>query len=412
MYLGDFRKGHDEEKAIIVHRDSRHIYQARLLTLKKRPAKILMLTASLSVTGTHRVLMDLLEGLDKQKFQILVAYKPEFLGPGDDLVPEIKEKGFKIYPLRGRHLFSWDGLSDLYHIISNDRVDIVHCWDSLSIAARFIGKINGAKVIDSVGNPPMMPESWKNQVAKKISSIFLGGVIFASNDSMEVYHKYSANVIRRQKEKVIYNCIDVSNLPKYKPYEKDQIRKKYGLNKKDIILCNLGMYNIQKSQEYLIQAMPGILEHHNNVKLLLVGWGEREDILRSHILSLGLKEHVIFTGKKERREVFEILSVTDVYVSSSLWEGLPIAVLEAMAFGIPVVATDVIGNREAVSHNASGLLVPTESPVDLEQAILSLIDNPELKKSMGEAGRKRVADRFTKDEFIGEHEEFYREILH
>ncbi|NQU82322.1 MAG: glycosyltransferase, partial [Bacteroidetes bacterium] len=212
--------------------------------------------------------MDILEGLDKRKFQILVAYKPDFSGPGDDLVPEIKEMGFKVCPLMGRHLFSWDGLSDLYHIISSNRVDIVHCWDSLSIVARFIGKIIGAKVIDSVGNPPIMPESWKNKLAKKVSSIFLDGIIFASNDSREAYHKYGANVVRRRKEKVIYNCIDVSNLPKYGPYEKDQIRKKYDLNKSDILLCNLGMYNIQKSQEYLIQAMSEILVQHNNVKLL------------------------------------------------------------------------------------------------------------------------------------------------
>lgn len=380
--------------------------------MKKKPAKILMLTASLSVTGTHRILMDLLEGLNKEKFQILVAYKPEFPGPGHDLVPEIKEMGFKVYPLRGRHLFSWDGLYDLYRIISNNRIDIVHCWDSLSIAARFIGKINGAKVIDSIGNPPMMPESWKNRLAKKVSSVSLNGVIFQSNGSREAYHKYSANILRRCKEKVIYNCIDVINLPKYGPNKKNQIRKKHNINKNDIILCNLGMYNVQKSQEYLIQAMPEILVYHNDVKLLLVGWGERENILRNHILSLGLQKQVVLTGKKERREVFEILFVTDVYVSSSLWEGLPVAVLEAMAFGIPVVATDVIGNREAVSHNASGLLVPTQSPVDLGQAILCLINNPELKKSMGEAGQKRVGSLFAPERFISAHEDFYREILH
>ena len=379
--------------------------------MNKQSVKILMLTASLSVTGTHRILMDLLEGLDKQKFETLVAYKPEFPGPGDDLIPEIKEKGFKLCPLRGETLFSWDGLSDLYHIISNDRVDIVHCWDSLSIAARFICKMNGAKIIDSVGNPPMMSESWKNKLAKKVSSIFLDGVIFQSNGSMEAYRKRRGIFVSRRKEKVIYNCIDIGNLPKYGPYEKDQIRTKYGLIQNDIILCNLGMYNIQKSQEYLIQAMPSILEHHNNVKLLLVGWGERENILRKNILLLGLEDHVVLTGKKERREVFEILSVADVYVSSSLWEGLPIALLEAMAFGIPVVATDVIGNREAVSHNESGLLVPTQNPLDLGQAILSLTGNPELEKNMGEAGRKRVADRFRKDEFIREHEKFYLNIL-
>ncbi len=379
--------------------------------MKKKPAKILMLTASLSVTGTHRILMDLLEGLNKQKFQILVAYKPDFPGPGDDLVQEINEMGFKVCPLGGRHIFSWDGLCDLYHIISSNSIDIVHCWDSLSIAARFIGKINGAKIIDSVGNPPMIPESWKNRLAKKVSSIFLDGVIFQSNGSWEAYRKHGVNVVRRRKGKVIYNCIDVSNLPKYRPYEKDQIRKKYDLNKKDILLCNLGMYNIQKSQEYLIQAMRRILEHHKNVKLLLVGWGERENILRSHILSLGLQEHVILTGKKERREVFEILSVTDIYVSSSLWEGLPIAVLEAMAFGIPVVATDVIGNREAVLNNETGLLVPVRNALAFARAVSALINDPRGEKKMGEAGRKRVAERFTTDEFIGEHEDFYMNIL-
>jgi glycosyltransferase involved in cell wall biosynthesis len=356
--------------------------------------------------------MDLLEGLNKQKFQILVAYKPEFPGPGDDLVTEIREKGFKVYPLRGMHLFSLDGLSDLYHIISNGGVDIVHCWDSLSIAARFIGRINGAKIIDSLGNPPIMLESWKNKLAKKVSSIFLDGVIFQSNGSMEAYRKHCGNIVRRRKEKVIYNCIDIDNIPKYEPYKKDKIRKKYGLNKGDIILCNLGMYNIQKSQEYLIQAMPGILVQHDNVKLLLVGWGERENILRKHILSLGLQEHVVLTGKKEREEVFEILSVTDVYVSSSLWEGLPVAILEAMAFGIPVVATDVIGNSEAVSHNTSGLLVSTQSPADLGQAVLIIINNPELKKSMGEAGQKRAGSLFAPDRFISAHEDFYRGILH
>ena len=109
------------------------------LTLKKKPVKILMLTASLSVTGTHRVLMNLLEGLDKQKFQIVIAYKPESPGPGDDMVPKIKEMGFRVYSLRGKHIFSWDGLIDLHHIISNNRVNIVHCWDSLSIVARYIG---------------------------------------------------------------------------------------------------------------------------------------------------------------------------------------------------------------------------------------------------------------------------------
>jgi len=74
--------------------------------LKTRPAKILMLAASLSVTGTHRILLDLLKGLNRSKFEALVAYKPDFPGPGNDLVSEIATLGFKILPLSALHRFS------------------------------------------------------------------------------------------------------------------------------------------------------------------------------------------------------------------------------------------------------------------------------------------------------------------
>ena len=171
------------------------------------------------------------------------------------------------------------------------------------------------------------------------------------------------------------------------------------------------MYNEQKAQEYLIQALPEVLEHHNNVKLLLIGWGDRENILREHIKTLNLKDHVILTGKKQRQNVFELLSVTDVYVSSSLWEGLPIALLEAMAFRVPVVATDVIGNREAVSENETGLLVSARNPSALAGAILNIIHNPDLTKSMGNEGRKRVESLFAPERFIRAHEDFYQSIL-
>lgn len=372
--------------------------------------KILMLSASLSLTGTHRILMDLLEGLDKKRFQPLIAYKPEFHGSGIDLVPKINEMGVEICLLRGNHLFSLNGLVDLHRIISRHHVDVVHCWDSLSIMARFIGKISGAKVIDSIGNPPVY-ESWKNRLAKKISSLLLDGIVFQSHGSKEAHHKFGSNILRFCKEEVIYNCIHLNKLPEYGRHEKDLIRKKCGIQSDDLILSNLGMYNEQKAQEFLIQALPEVLEHKKNVKLLLIGWGDRENILREHIKTLNLKDHVILTGKKQRQNVFELLSVTDVYVSSSLWEGLPIALLEAMAFRVPVVATDVIGNREAVSENDTGLLVPARNPSALTGAILKIIHNPDLRESMGNEGRKRVESLFAPERFISAHEDFYHSIL-
>jgi glycosyltransferase involved in cell wall biosynthesis len=276
--------------------------------------------------------------------------------------------------------------------------------------ARFIGKFGGAKIIDSVGNPPVDIE-WKEYIAKKISSIFLDGVVFQSKGSQELHHKNGANSLRWCKKKVIYNSIDLDKVPHYDAITKKKIRRKYGFKENDIILSNLGMYNVQKSQEHLIQAFSNLLRHYNNIKLLLIGWGERENFLSNQIQSFGLMNQVVLTGKKQKNEVFELLSVTDIYVSSSLWEGLPVGVLEAMAFGIPVVATDVVGNREAIIDSVNGYLVPARNPTALGEAISRLIQNPEIKKSMGAAGRKRAESVFSPERFIGQHQEFYKRIL-
>lgn len=371
---------------------------------------VLMLTSSLSLTGTHRILLDLLEGLDQKKFDPLVAYKPEFHGPGNDLVPKIKESGFKIFPLRGAHLFDVNGLLDIHRIIRKYQVDLIHCWDSLSIMARILGKINGAKVIDSIGNPPVDIE-WKEYAAKRISSLFLAGVVFQSKGSQELHHKHGPNSLRWCKEEVVYNSIDLHKVPHYDLNTKKKIKKKHGFKENDTILSNLGMYNTQKSQEHLIQAFSTLPKHYNNIKLLLIGWGEREKLLKKQIQSLGLMSQVILTGKKQKNEVFELLSITDIYVSSSLWEGLPIAVLEAMAMGLPVVATNVVGNNEAVVENVNGYLVPAKNPLALGEAITRLIRNPEIKKHMGEAGRRRIESIFNPKRFVGQHQEFYKRVL-
>lgn len=371
--------------------------------------KILMLTASLSLTGTHRIMMDLLEGLDQERFEVLVAYKPQFPGPGDDLATKIRELDFRLFRLRGPHLFDVKGLWDIYKIVRKYDIDIIHCWDSLTIMARLIGKICGTKIIDSIGNPAV-EISRKEYLAKKVSSIFLDGAIFQSKQSQAFHRKQGPNLLRWCRQVVVYNSIDVRKIPNHKINIKNQIKEKYGLKENDIIITNLGMYNVQKSQEYLIQAIDEIIKQHNNIKLFLIGWGEREEFLRSRIQSLSLIDHVVLTGKKQRDEVFEFLSITDIYASSSLWEGLPIASLEAMAFGVPIVATDVIGNREAVADSVTGFLVPARNSTAMGHAIRNLIENPKVRKRMGQAGRKRVEEAFSPDRFLEQHQKFYRRI--
>ncbi len=252
---------------------------------------------------------------------------------------------------------------DLYRAVVVHEVDIIHCWDSLSIAARVVGRLVGAKVIDTIGNPPA-DDSWKNSLANRVTSPLLDGIIYQSVESREAHRKHGSFMLRRgRREAIIYNAVDFRSLPEYPPEERHSIRKRYGFDEEDVVLVNMGMLNRQKSQEHLLEAMPNVLEGHPDVKLMIVGWGERESFLKDCVLSKRLEKHVFLAGKRWRQEVFEILFMADIYVSSSLWEGLPIAVLEAMAFRLPVVATNVIGNREAVADRETVSWFPLATQV-------------------------------------------------
>jgi glycosyltransferase involved in cell wall biosynthesis len=124
-----------------------------------------------------------------------------------------------------------------------------------------------------------------------------------------------------------------------------------------------------------------------------------------------LQDRVVFTGKLERPDVFAILSISDIFVLSSHWEGFGIVLAEAMALGKPVVSTDTDGGREVVKNGETGILVPIKNPRVLARAILNLLEQPDLMTRMGQKGKKRVRELFNCEQFIKGYEDFYKAVL-
>ena len=178
------------------------------------------------------------------------------------------------------------------------------------------------------------------------------------------------------------------------------------------MLTNIGYLNEQKAQADLLQAFKKILDRRSDVRLFIIGWGPLENKLKQMTEHLGLEDKVIFTGKLTRSQVFEVLSITDIFVLSSHWEGFGIALAEAMALGKPVVSTDTDGSREVVENGKTGILVPIGNPQLLAEAILYLLERPDLMIQMGEQGLKRVTQLFNCEQFIKGYEDFYAEVLH
>ena len=144
---------------------------------------------------------------------------------------------------------------------------------------------------------------------------------------------------------------------------------------------------------------------------ILVGWGPLENKLRKKAQELGVENNILFAGKCQRNAVLEILSITDIFVLSSLWEGFGRVMGEAMAMGRPVVATKTDGTELLVEHNKTGLTVPTKNAQLLADAVLDLIDNPHRRLLMGKLGKEKISTFFSADEFIRQHQNFYKKVF-
>jgi glycosyltransferase involved in cell wall biosynthesis len=163
----------------------------------------------------------------------------------------------------------------------------------------------------------------------------------------------------------------------------------------------------QKGHTYLLQAMP-IIREWVAAHLAVIGTGSLEANLHAEVARLGIGDCVHFLGS--RNDVAEIVSHLDLLVSASLWEGLPAAILEAMALGVPVVATDVSGSREVVQTGVTGVLVPPAEPAALAQAVIAMLTDPAGAHRMAQDARQMAA-RFTVQNSAPCYGEVYQKLV-
>lgn len=203
---------------------------------------------------------------------------------------------------------------------------------------------------------------------------------------------------------VICNGVDVKRYTQ--PVDRSAIRRRLDLPAEARLLIVVGTLKPQKGHRYLLDALPGVIAQYPDLHLLIVGDGELRAELEAQARTPGLDGHVHFLGN--RGDVPALLAASDYFVLPSLWEGLPMALLEAMAGGLPVIATEVSGTRQVMIPGESGLLVPPGDVDQLRAALLQLATNPEQARSMGAAARRRVIAAFSAQQQAAEHVALYR----
>jgi glycosyltransferase involved in cell wall biosynthesis len=185
------------------------------------------------------------------------------------------------------------------------------------------------------------------------------------------------------------------------------MRAVLGLPKDTPLFGVVGRLSDQKGMPYLIAAMREIRAELPGARLLIVGNGEKAAELHALVSELGLDNCITFLGP--RTDVADIVAGLDVFVSSSLWEGLPTVILEAMLLGVPVVATNIAGSRDLVIDGRTGLLAPARDSAALARMIIRQYQQPARAKAMAAAARTHI-EQFTIREVAQAYSELYTQL--
>lgn len=254
--------------------------------------------------------------------------------------------------------------------------------------------------------------------AYQASYPFVGAVEKVLHRTMSAVLGNSRSVMREltaqegvpaRKAVLIYNGVDLSRFAQ--PETRTVARAALGLAPDSLVLTIVANLIPYKGHSDLLEALSrakGQLPSH--WRLLLIG---RDDgigaMLRQQVTALGLEGHVEFLGS--RGDVPRLLAAADIGLLCSHQEGFSNALLEGMAAGLPMIATDVGGNGEAIADGMSGLLVPARQPDALSSAILRLADDPALRGRLGQAARERVLRDFSLEACIDRYEALYRALI-
>jgi len=357
-----------------------------------RKIKIIQIIPTLDIGGAERLMVDLVKGLDKDFYEIEVICLKRFGVWG----LKLKELGVKMFLVGQKRKISPIGFIKLASILKREKPDLVHTHlFGADIYGKLAAKLAGVKHIISTEHNINRSEGRIKKMAKKFVFKYNEmsvAVSQAVKDYMIEYEGAAAGKI-----KVIYNGAIIENF----------LNQPSGNGEKDkITIGAVGRLTRQKNFSGLITAIS--LIKNNKIECLIAGDGELKKDLQKQIKDLNLDDKVKLIG--QRKDIGVFLSSLDIFVMPSLWEGFGIAVLEAGAAGLPVIASAVDSLKEIIEHNKTGILVEPANENELSEKITYLLNNKIERERLGGNLREKVISNFSLEKMVQEYDKLYKSL--
>ncbi len=307
---------------------------------------------------------------------------------------------------------------ELKKLDAKHRFDVIHLQDrwfpDFNMSALY-AKAVGKPLVITLHNARPLGIAPQYTVVGGLYDLAIGRQVLALADKIISVSKWAIEDIckyglKREKFVHIPNGIDSRELKPSSNGGAKKFRAKYDVGGKPMVLY-VGRIIKQKGLEYLLHSWKQVEKSRPQAKLVIVGRGNELHELQKLSRKLGVEKSVLFTGYVSEHELYEALHACDVFVLPSLWEVLPMAILEAMAAGKSVVCTDAGGNEELVRNGVNGFVVPKKNSAALAHALELLLADEKLRRRMGAAGRKRACKEFDWRIIAARTYAFYKRLL-
>jgi glycosyltransferase involved in cell wall biosynthesis len=353
--------------------------------------RVLWVIDSLGPGGAENLMVPLLTNLKNHVDNPRVCVLS--IREGNPITEELKKIGIPVDLIPVRNLRSFTGIWRLFNYIRQYRPDIIHTQlEHSDILGTLSAKLLGIPSISTMHTLDLQSRKIKKYLRNSLRwgclNYIASRIIFVSEFTRQHYIRLG---FRISKLVTIYNGIDTDNFVHQEKSDFHQ-GELFGIPKDSVVITTVAVLRELKGIQYMLHAMVGLLEKIPNLYYVIVGDGEHREFLENLSKSLDITDHVVFMGR--RTDIPKILAASDLFVYPTLKDALPTALLEAMATGVPIVASEVDGVPEILENNVTGLLVPQANPTLLVEACLRLLWDHELASRLSAAAYQTIQERF------------------
>jgi glycosyltransferase involved in cell wall biosynthesis len=362
--------------------------------------RVLSLIKGLGKGGAEGLLVNIVREADRSRFHHEVAYLLPFK---DAFVGELRDASIPVHCLDGARGAGW--ILGLRNLVARRGIDLVHVHSPYAAIGARIGLARSCPIVyteHNVWDRYHRATYWAN-----LLSYPRNDHVFTVSEHVRMSIRYPGplRLLPKPPLETLYHGPDARAIA---DVTADGVREELGIPQAVPVIGTVANLKGHKGHEHLLRAAVQVRHLVPEVRFVLVGQGPREPYLRRLAHSLGLDGAVIFAGYRE--DALRIAASFDLFVLSSLHEGLSIALVEAMALEKAAVVTEVGGLPEVVKHNVNGLVVAPADPAALAESILTLLRDDRRREVMAKAARRRAAE-FDIRTSVRRMEEVYEELL-